>query len=136
MRADDNHLAAYGEATEAVCQPARASDLRTPSVLRCGLMILSVKLSLKICGFARTIEWIRTGTATRPCTTSFAADAVVAAEHAVALAAAFYPGRARCLEQSLALYYLLRRRGSPSATVKAFRPSRLKPMPGSSIAAT
>lgn len=27
------------------------------------------------------------------------------------MAGAFYPGRARCLEQSLALYYLLRRQG-------------------------
>jgi transglutaminase-like putative cysteine protease len=29
------------------------------------------------------------------------------------MAAVFYPGRARCLEQSLALYVLLRRRGVP-----------------------
>ena len=30
------------------------------------------------------------------------------------MAALFYPGRARCLEQSLALYVLLRRRGVPA----------------------
>jgi hypothetical protein len=31
----------------------------------------------------------------------------------VAIAAAFYPGRAQCLEQSLALFLLLRRRAMP-----------------------
>jgi hypothetical protein len=41
-----------------------------------------------------------------PCT-----GCVKAAERAVALASALYPGRAKCLEQSLVLYYLLRRRG-------------------------
>jgi hypothetical protein len=38
-------------------------------------------------------------------------EAVAATEYAVAMAGALYPGRALCLEQSLALYYLLRRRG-------------------------
>jgi hypothetical protein len=38
-------------------------------------------------------------------------DAVRGAARSVAMAAALYPGRARCLEQSLVLYYLLRRRG-------------------------
>jgi hypothetical protein len=44
---------------------------------------------------------------------SAAADAalVTATVRRVSLAAAFYPRRARCLEQSLALYLLLRRRG-------------------------
>ncbi|MDB4917220.1 MAG: hypothetical protein JWM95_4864 [Gemmatimonadetes bacterium] len=31
--------------------------------------------------------------------------------HAVASVSAFFPGRALCLEQSLTLYYCLRRRG-------------------------
>jgi hypothetical protein len=39
---------------------------------------------------------------------------VKAAEHAVAMAGALYPGRALCLEQSLVLYYLLRRHGIPA----------------------
>jgi hypothetical protein len=36
---------------------------------------------------------------------------VAAIEQAVAMAAALYPGRALCLEQSLALYDVLRRQG-------------------------
>jgi hypothetical protein len=36
---------------------------------------------------------------------------VKATEHAVAMAGALYPGRALCLEQSLVLYYLMRRQG-------------------------
>ncbi len=36
------------------------------------------------------------------------------AAYHVAVAAAFFPGRAVCLEQSLALYLLLRRRGVPA----------------------
>jgi len=38
---------------------------------------------------------------------------VQATEYAVAMAGALYPGRAKCLEQSLAVYYLLGRRGAP-----------------------
>jgi len=38
---------------------------------------------------------------------------VKTAEWSVAMAAAFYPGRAQCLERSLVLYYLLRRQGIP-----------------------
>jgi hypothetical protein len=38
-------------------------------------------------------------------------ESILATEHSVAMAGALYPGRALCLEQSLVLYYILRRQG-------------------------
>ena len=38
------------------------------------------------------------------------------------MAGALYPGRALCLEQSLALYYLLRRRGVPVRYCQGVQP--------------
>ncbi|HEX6965474.1 MAG TPA: lasso peptide biosynthesis B2 protein [Gemmatimonadaceae bacterium] len=78
-------------------------------MLRCQLLILVVKLGLRLMGFARTWRWLQ-----RRATQSVAQDDVsvgdlVATEYRVALAAALWPGRALCLEQSLVLYYVLRR---------------------------
>src|SRR5712691_2170974 len=89
--------------------PEEAEEIRIPSVLRCGLLILTVRMSLKILGYHRTIRWIRRRVQTVPVTESVNTDLVQAAERAVAVAGAFYPGRALCLEQSLTLYHLLRR---------------------------
>lgn len=84
---------------------------RVPSVLHCGLLIAAVKLMLKVRGFDATTSWIRQRVATVPAADP-ANDAIVTqTEYAVATAAALYPGRALCLERSLVLYYLLRRRG-------------------------
>jgi hypothetical protein len=87
--------------------------VRAPSVLRCGLLILAVKLALKICGFGRTLGWLRRRVGRVPTLAMGAVDVdeVAATEHAVAIAGALYPGRALCLEQSLVLYLLLRRQG-------------------------
>jgi Transglutaminase-like superfamily len=84
---------------------------RIPSVLRCGGMILALKLALWIYGFRRVVQWIRRRVESVPPAAWLATDAVKATERAVATAGALYPGRALCLEQSLILYYLLRRRG-------------------------
>jgi hypothetical protein len=81
-----------------------------PSVFRCGLMILALKLALATRGLGWTVQWIRRHVAAvtpRSAPLGLVRDV----EHAVALAAALYPGRALCLEQSLVLYYLLRRQG-------------------------
>lgn len=86
-------------------------DIRVPSVLRCGLTITRMKLLLRVSGFVGTIDWIQRRVGALPQTASVDNGAVKAAEYAVAMAAALYPGRARCLEQSLTLYYLLRRQG-------------------------
>lgn len=81
-----------------------------PSALWCGLLIAGLKLALKSVGFARTVRWIRRRT-DRALERGGDPAAIESVAHAVALAAALYPGRALCLEQSLALYYLLRRAG-------------------------
>lgn len=89
------------------------APVKVPSVLRCGLTILVLKLSLTVLGFARTLSLIRHRVDPVSRLEGTDVNAVKAAEHAVAMAGAFYPGRALCLEQSLALYYLLRRQGIP-----------------------
>jgi hypothetical protein len=85
--------------------------IRVPSVLRCGLWLFAIKVALKTRGFGWTIRLIRRHVEPIPGTISTAVEAVLATEHAVALAGALYPGRALCLEQSILLYYLLRRQG-------------------------
>ena len=90
---------------------ATAVRLRVPSVLRCMLVILIAKLSLHMGGFAWTIGWIRKHLGAIPEVVPPDWDALKATEYAVAMAGAFYPGRALCLEQSLALYWVLRRQG-------------------------
>jgi hypothetical protein len=82
-----------------------------PSVVRCGLLIFFMKLMLRFRGFAGTTKWIRRRVESVPSTTLLDLDSLKRFEHAIALAGALYPGRAMCLEQSLTLYYVLRRRG-------------------------
>lgn len=99
-------------AAKAVALPAQESQLvKVPSVLRSGVTIFAIKMSLKVRGYGRTIQWIQREVRGVPATASADVEAVKAAEHAVAMAGALYPGRALCLEQSLVLYYLLRRQG-------------------------
>ena len=88
-------------------------EIRVPSVLQSGLMIAALKLSLRVRGYKRTIEWIRRRVESVPQRADVAPTVVKAAEWWVAMAAAFYPGRAECLERSLVLYYILRRQGVP-----------------------
>ena len=95
---------------------------KVPSVLGAGFTIFAVKLSLKLRGYGRTIRWIQRAVQGVPTDTSADAEVVKAAEHAVAMAGALYPGRALCLEQSLALYYLLRRQGVALAYCHGVRP--------------
>lgn len=88
-------------------------EVRVPSVLWSGLMIAALKLSLRVRGYKRTIEWIRRRVESVPQREDVEPTVVKAAEWWVAMAAAFYPGRAQCLERSLVLYYILRRQGVP-----------------------
>jgi hypothetical protein len=97
-----------------VRQVGTLSDvLRVPSVFWCGLMLLVLKMQLKFRGYSRTIDWIRRNVENVPLRGEVEFDLVKATEYKVAMAGALYPGRARCLEQSLTLYYLLRRDGVP-----------------------
>jgi hypothetical protein len=84
---------------------------RSPGVLRCMLLLLLVDVSLRWLGFARTVSMARriakSGSAERNDNRSL----VVSTLHNVLVATAFYPGRSKCLEQSVAVFVLLRRRG-------------------------
>jgi hypothetical protein len=104
----------YGGWTAAAAiKPAAASrsDVPVPSVLRCGLTITWIKLLLRVLGFRGTLGWIRRRIEGIPASAAAEIERVRAVEYKVAMAGALYPGRAKCLEQSLTLYYLLRRRG-------------------------
>jgi hypothetical protein len=92
---------------------ASSRELRVPSVLRCGMMLLVFKTMLKVWGYSQTLDWLRRGVEGVPVGGDVDVEAIKAAEYRVAMGGALYPGRARCLEQSLVLYYLLRRQGVP-----------------------
>jgi hypothetical protein len=99
-------------ATQVSDATADAGPLPVPSVFTCGLWIVAVRISLKALGFGATTRWVQRRTAPAP-QIAVSIDALRSIEYNVALAAALYPGRAQCLERSLVLYYLLRRRGVP-----------------------
>lgn len=87
------------------------SELPVPSVLGCGLMILVVKMMLRVLGLDRTRRWIQRRVCGFPERTGVDLTALKEAERRVAMAGALYPGRAKCLEQSLVLYYALGKGG-------------------------
>ena len=82
-----------------------------PGALRCGLLLLGVRLHLKLRGFGPSVALARRLGRSRSKSADAPRALVERTAGAVAMAAAFFPGRAICLEQSLALYVLLRRRG-------------------------
>ncbi|HEX7243715.1 MAG TPA: lasso peptide biosynthesis B2 protein [Longimicrobiaceae bacterium] len=84
-----------------------------PSAARCALLLLGVRLHLRARGFGPSVALARRLGRTRPPLADDAGARALAdsAARGVATAAAFFPGRAVCLEQSLALYVVLRRRG-------------------------
>lgn len=104
--------------------PAAAArrGLVVPSVLRCGLMLFALKVLLKARSLGWTLQWLKRQVLTVPEAVSVDADDLQASEYAVAMAGAFYPGRALCLEQSLVLYYLLRRQGAPVKYCQGVQP--------------
>ncbi len=85
-------------------------ETRAPRGLSCLAVLVAVKLGLGTLGFGRFFAL-----AGRLLRARAGADAPAAVlretVRRVALVAAFFPGRALCLEQSLALWLLLRRRG-------------------------
>jgi hypothetical protein len=84
-----------------------------PSVARSLAVIAVIKARLRTAGLGPTLRWIRRGELPTPQTTLAPNAFVTACEYAVAMAAALYPGRALCLERSLALFYFARRAGIP-----------------------
>lgn len=87
------------------------SGLRVPAYWRCALALCVAWLTLRVVGFARTLRQARSIAERRPAMPAGAAEVRRIADR-VAVVAAFFPGRVLCLEQSLALYWLLRRRGA------------------------
>lgn len=85
--------------------------VRVPSVIRCAIEITRIKRRLRGRGLDATLRWVRRRVDGIACTDDAAVDAIRTVEHRVAMAGALYPARALCLEQSLALYCLLRRQG-------------------------
>ncbi|HEX2092183.1 MAG TPA: lasso peptide biosynthesis B2 protein [Longimicrobiaceae bacterium] len=86
-----------------------------PLVLGCMVLLIFVRLHLKFRGFGKSIAVARRLGAGPRSAVPEADEAVVRGTlDALATAAAFFPGRAVCLEQSLGLYILLRRRGIPA----------------------
>jgi hypothetical protein len=107
------HASTTGHANRTAARRAATSlgEFRPSSYLKCAAVIAAIKFRLAMQGFDRTIRWIRRQIDGVPVTEHAAMEAVRAEECGVAMAAALYPGRAQCLERSLALYLLLRRRG-------------------------
>jgi hypothetical protein len=84
---------------------------RAPSLVRSLALLALVDVSLRLFGMRRTLRWVRGGQQSAveaPVSQQMIARAV----RQVATAAAFYPRRALCLEQSLVLYRMLRRQGA------------------------
>jgi hypothetical protein len=98
------------------------AGIPTPSVLEAGLMLAQVKGVLKVRRLAGTLAWIRHSLEAIPADDAADLESVKAIEYAVAMAGAFYPGRAKCLEQSLALYCLLRQRGVAARYCQGVQP--------------
>jgi hypothetical protein len=83
--------------------------LAAPGVLKCLAVLVLMDVLPRVLGLRRSFEVARRlGDVRHACQDAALVDET--ARHLV-LAAAFYPRRALCLEQSLALYVLLRRRG-------------------------
>jgi hypothetical protein len=74
-------------------------------------MLFALKLGLRVVGYRRVMTWIANGIRPVPAVVAADIQRVRETERAVATAGALYPGRALCLEQSLVLYYYLRKRG-------------------------
>jgi hypothetical protein len=87
------------------------SSARVPSVPGALLFIGVLKAALWAGGLQRTWRWIRRHAERMPATVRVDPACVACAEYGIARGAALYPGRALCLERSLALYHYLRRRG-------------------------
>jgi transglutaminase-like putative cysteine protease len=73
--------------------------------------MLAIKVALRLAGFERTVRWVRATSGMSVRSIEVDCAHIDAIARAVAAAGAFYPGRALCLEQSLVLYWCLRRRG-------------------------
>lgn len=106
---------------------APATDaIPIPSIAGCLLAMSKVKAALTCVGFGRTLRWINRSVSHRSMLPSIETEYVVACEYAVAMAAAFFPFRALCLERSLTLLYVARGIGIPVTYHHGVRPLPLE----------
>ena len=96
---------------EAVEPPPKSVSLRVASHFRCAVLIAELRLRLAWQGYQRTLRWVGQCVEGVGVTDRVSMEAVRAIEYRVAMTAALYPGRAKCLERSLVLYRLLRGQG-------------------------
>ena len=80
-----------------------------PGVMRCLVLLMTCDVVLRVLGFARTLHLARRLADTG--THRISEAAIQQTLHNILIATAFYPGRSKCLEQALAGFILLRRRG-------------------------
>jgi hypothetical protein len=88
----------------------RARWLTIPSHI---VQIAIVKLAIRGFGFATTLRAIRRLANNHVTAAPVAEGEAAEIAQRVARAAAFYPGKALCLEQSMVVYFLLLRRRAP-----------------------
>lgn len=90
--------------------PGEQPPRRAPSAWTCAALLCAIRLALRFTGLDRTrraLEFRIARTSSDFHDSQLIRDCV----RSVALAAAFFPGRALCLERSLTLWYLLASRG-------------------------
>lgn len=85
----------------------------TPSAVRCVLTLIGVVIGLRLLGLRRSLAAARRLVRAVPPVVIPNADFLTQTVRKVDTAAAFFPWRALCLEQSFALFILLRRAGVP-----------------------
>jgi hypothetical protein len=82
---------------------------KPPGVLRCLMLLMVCDVSLRVFGYARTLRAARRLAGERSAQRS--RELMQQTLHNILVATAFYPGRSKCLEQAMAGFVLLRRRG-------------------------
>ncbi len=93
-----------------------------PSILRCGALLVVTKLMLATCDLRHTLRLMAWLTRRIPPRSDMPLEFPEQVARRVTCAAALYPGRALCLEQSLVLYYLLRSAGIAATFRLGVRP--------------
>jgi hypothetical protein len=92
--------------------PVQEPPLEAPSVWTCAALLCAVRVGLKVAGLDRTRRAL--GFRVRRCRNDSPDPRLIRdCVRSVALAAAFFPGRALCLERSLTLWHVLACRGVP-----------------------
>jgi hypothetical protein len=101
---------------------ARPEVRQPPGGLACAAVLVAVTLGLRLGGLRFTKALTRWLIARRPCGAPAERTCIPQVVHRVDLAAAFFPGRARCLERSLTLHVCLHWCGVPTTVRLGVQP--------------